>query len=150
MTPAQLNHLSRLKRHLETLLATAEKRTPGEWGVEQTDTTNWIGPMRHDGDKIDVIVCDTDREDLKFYALQRNDHNAAYIASCAGNAEAGWRSTLAAIDLCIANLHTDPEFPTHAPDHICDNDGQGCRACGYTERILLDSILAAWPIEKLP
>lgn len=62
-------------------------------------------------------------------------------------AVAGWRSTIAAIDLCLANLHRD----FHQPDRYseaCDNDGRGCNACINTEK-LEQSILSAWPEELL-
>ncbi len=94
----QTEHLAKIRAKCVELLDIAEKRTQGTWGIEQTDTANWIGPMRRDGRKIDTIIADTDREGLWPSSLQRNDNNAAFIASCAGPAEAGWRSTIAAID----------------------------------------------------
>lgn len=132
MTTAQLNHLRRIDALLASLLSTAEKRSSGEWHKECHDNSFVHGCAV--GDKKHGLI-----------ASRLTQGNAAFIASCAGNAEAGWRATRAAIALCIANLHTDPEFPTHEAGEICDNDGQGCRACGYTERILLQSILAAFP-----
>ena len=53
--------------------------TAGPWGIEQTSTTNWIGPLRKDG-KVNEIVASTDRENLKPEALERNDANAKLIA----------------------------------------------------------------------
>lgn len=129
MTPEQLEHLCLLKKHLENLLACAAKRTPGEWGIERTDTTNWIGPMRQNGDgKISIIVCDTDRDKLKAECIDQNDADAAFIASCAGNAEAGWRSTLAAIEWILT-----PVICTQTP----------------AEKKILESILAEWPLASL-
>lgn len=59
-----------------------KKFTKGPWGIEQTKTTNWIGPMRKSGDgKIAEIVCSTNREDLELAALEREDANAALIAA---------------------------------------------------------------------
>ena len=57
------------------------KHTSGPWGIEVTDSTNWIGPMRRDGRKIHEIVCHIDREDLKPLALETSDANARLIAA---------------------------------------------------------------------
>lgn len=58
------------------------KHTPGPWGIEQTDDTNWIGFMRpHDPKKVELIVCTTSRESLTDEALARNDANARLIAA---------------------------------------------------------------------
>jgi hypothetical protein len=82
MTHAQLEHLRRIDAHLASLLAIAEKRTPGEWEVDQSttwDQARGIHPQ----------------------IVQRNAYltteDAAFIASCAGNAEAGWKATRAVI-----------------------------------------------------
>lgn len=56
--------------------------------------------------------------------------NAAFIASCANNAEAGWRSTKAAIELLI--IIAENGIPMSDPT-----------------RHLLEAILAEWPIETL-
>lgn len=58
------------------------KHTPGPWGIEETNGTNWIGPMRKSGDgKIAEIVCDTDRDRLTPEAIERSDANARLIAA---------------------------------------------------------------------
>ncbi|PJL51459.1 hypothetical protein B9Y74_05540 [Stenotrophomonas maltophilia] len=58
------------------------KHTPGPWGIERTDDTNWIGFMRpHDPKKVELIVCTTSRELLTDEALARNDANARLIAA---------------------------------------------------------------------
>ena len=75
MTPAQLDKLRRIDAHLANLLATAEKRTPGEW--KAATETVWTRHERICGD------AETD--------------DCAFIAAAAGNAEAGWRATRAAI-----------------------------------------------------
>ena len=61
-----------------------------------------------------------------------------FIASCAGNAEAGWRSTKAAIKglLLIEASET------------CADDAHGCNHPRDAFEIL-ESILAEWPIENL-
>lgn len=84
---------------------------------------------------------------IEFYG---NQQRFPGIPDClTRDAEAGWKVAQMAIDLCITNLHTDPEFPTHAPGQICDNDGGGCRACEYTESILLEYLLQAFPLELI-
>ena len=118
MTPAQLDHLSRIKRHLETLLSDAGKRTPGEWKLIQPNIDK--GEFIWSVNAGTTPVCP---------ALL---NNASFIASCAGNAEAGWRSTLAAIEVvmqCHDNWHEGRFIGNHN---------------------LFQSILADWPIEKLP
>lgn len=57
-----------------------QEYTPGPWGVEQTATHNWIGPLRRDG-KPDPVLCDTDREELTAKALRESDANARLIAA---------------------------------------------------------------------
>lgn len=123
MTPAQLDHLSRIKRHLETLLANAKKRTPGEWETEDA----------RDGG---IIARDLNPPDhvLLYRGSYLGKHDAAYIASCASNAEAGWRSTLAAIKALLT---------------ICD-PASGADYTNYGDETLVHEILAAWPIENLP
>ena len=92
-------HLNKIIAKCREIIALGEKRTKGKWGIERTCTTNWIGPMRQCGDgKIHTIVVDTDREGLKEESLAINDANAAFIAACAGPAEAMAKSTIAAIE----------------------------------------------------
>jgi len=113
MTPEQLDHLNKIKRHLETLLANAEKRTPGAWGSNEGQ-----------------YVCADDHGIAECYHRDsdENDHNATFISSCAGNAEAGWKSTRAAINWLM----------------LMHGLGEGWRNVG-----LVDDILAAWPIELI-
>lgn len=118
MTPEQLEHLRLLKKHLENLLATAEKRTPGEW----------LEGHKKDGDIVSTaqkLVADT-----CFWSSSNKEikANATYIASCAGNAEAGWQSTLAAIDLLL------------------EMERQGC---SFSYFPTAESILAEWPLASL-
>lgn len=51
------------------------------WGIEQTEATNWIGPLRVDGKKIDEVVCHIERDGLAPDSLARNDANARLIAA---------------------------------------------------------------------
>ncbi|HHA2880671.1 hypothetical protein [Stenotrophomonas maltophilia] len=60
----------------------SSKHTPGPWGIEQTDDTNWIGFMRPDGKKVELIVCTTSRDNFfKPETQERNDANARLIAA---------------------------------------------------------------------
>ena len=79
MTPEQ--HLNAIVAKCRANLALAEKRITGKW--EAGNGAVWD----NDAERAPQEVC----EFVK-------DHDAAYIAACAGAAEAGWRSTIAAID----------------------------------------------------
>lgn len=82
-------------------LALAEKTTPGPWGVERTMTTNWIGPMRRNGDgKISIIVCDTDRDGLRAECINQNDCDAKFIAA----SRTGWPLALRCLRTTISAL----------------------------------------------
>jgi len=119
-------HLQLIKSECERLLAIAEKRIQGEW-------KSWKNPHPEDNgvgvsqknNCHDVAHCDI----FANWSLDQCDSNAAYIASCAGRAEAGWRSTIAAIDYAI---------------HMRNADKRDTRAIW-----VIDQILAAWPIEFL-
>lgn len=79
--------LTKIREKCAELLAIAEMRTPGKWdslgdGVFHTKTDNFI------------LSCGKNDELLGMDA----EGNAAYIASCAGPAESGWKATIAAID----------------------------------------------------
>lgn len=118
MILTQLEHLRLLKAHLETLLETAQKRTPGEWAGEYELVAQIIPNQSEFGE----LICEG-----KSYP------DMDFIASCAGNAEAGWKSTLAAIDgLCKAR------------EALLKVDWDACELTPA-----FDSILAAWPIETL-
>lgn len=125
MTPAQLEHLKLIDAHLERLLAIAKKRTPGEWHIEN------ISPARHDvvkksGGKITSIFRAHDGcHEYREAALP----DASFIASCAGNAEAGWRATRAV----IKRFH----------------DSAICREWHGYMQTAVEPILAAFPIETL-
>ena len=105
MTPAQLEHLKRIDAHLTNLLAIAEKRTPGEWR-----RPGWLPDSMYLGSSPD----------------------SAFIASCAGNAEAGWKYAL-------KNLRTWQR----AHDEAISKELKSLAAKQ------LESILAAWPLELL-
>jgi len=123
MTPTQLEHLRLLKAHLESLLETAKKRTPGEWlnvGANFYSSGRNVGACFYSGTHGLALV-----------------ENAAFIASCAGNAEAGWQSTLTAISgLSEMARMIDSSVPEY-------------EGCGRDAVAHLEKILAAWPIENL-
>jgi hypothetical protein len=83
-------------------LSLAEKRTPGEWkraGELATHITCRFSRNRGN------LICDLpDTSGGDQYAP-----NAAFIAACAGAAEAGWRTTLLAIDsVSLVNRGSSP------------------------------------------
>jgi len=106
-------HLQLIKAECERLLAIAEKRTQGEWKCDPILQRRDWEPHLPSG-SVDIG-----------YATARGMtcDDAAYIAACAARAEAGWRSTIAAIDAYFS--HQGLDF------HVTQ------------------SILAAWPIELL-
>ncbi len=118
MTPQE--HLQKIIDKCRANLALAEKRTPGKWKTDahlpRLVTTN--------DDKLSITYSET----CDGLYPQRED-NAAFIAACAGAAEAGWRSTIAAIEYLSA---------------LCAV--QGMHAVAWDG---LNSIIAAWPEELL-
>ena len=90
MTHAQLDHLRRIDAHLASLLAIAEKRTPGEWEDTAPNEGNQ-GRRLFSGFHYLGFLGNSDASELEAC------DNAAFIASCAGNAEAGWKATRAVI-----------------------------------------------------
>lgn len=105
-------HLDLILTFCRSRLALAEKRTPGPWRHMSGSAARGIRSPNYI-----VVPCSVfDAED------------AAFIASCAGAAEAGWRATIAAIE-------------------------QYNRFCGLldfdTMQPLADAILAAYPLELL-
>ena len=125
MTPTQLEHLKRIDAHLERLLAIAEKRTPGEWKVCNGKHGTIIRLAKSTvGEPMDVC---------RAWNCSHKDGNAAFIASCAGNAEAGWRATRAAIACLLV---------------ICD-PASGADFTNYGGETFLPQILAAFPLETL-
>lgn len=113
MTSQQLEHLRLIDAHLAKLLAVAEKRTPGEW--EHCQQNVWLD---NEGS---WITCPN------LYANAH--HNATFIASCAGNAEAGWKATRAAI-------------AGHLKASVDDS-----WAVSLVASEVLEAILAAFPLE---
>jgi hypothetical protein len=105
----QQEHIQRIRARCVELLALAEKRTEGRWEHWECATANiYVG-------------------DHSIFANNYDD--AIFIASCAGPAEAGWKATIAAIDLMFA-MHGLAGIDIYALDATGD-------------------IIAAWPEELL-
>lgn len=132
MTPAQLEHLKLLDAHLDILLETAKKRTPGRWKVIlsnnatphlYTDDGSWHdGPS---GEFVAVMPAEISRSYNSF-------SNADFIASCASNAEAGWKVTQRQLRTWLGiNKTTQSEM-------LCE-----------LSEITLRDILSAWPLELI-
>jgi hypothetical protein len=111
MTPAQLKHLRKIDAHLEKLLSQAEKRTPGRWEFRGGDIFGniWAGIR---------VICGC--------PVARGRENATFIASCAGNTEAGWKATRAAIAAV--------EYYSIIDENL---------------EIMVEAILAAFPLELI-
>ena len=109
MNPEQ-EHLDKIVAKCRANLALAEKRTPGEWHLSKNGSAAYAGTDQ-------VCYCGNYPAD------------ADYIASCAGAAEAGWKSTIAAIEFLLAKGE---------PGELEIEDEQ-----------LIGAILAAWPKELL-
>ena len=89
-------HLKKIKAKCESLLAIAERRTPGIWEQRAQELSAVV--------KIDNTA--------KEYVSVCYPQNAAFIASCAGPAEAGWRATIASVNdlLAYRALHKDTQI----------------------------------------
>lgn len=122
MTDAQLDHLKRIDAHLERLLDIASKRTPGEW--------EFTFEGGNGGASFPRII---EPGDFAASAAEVSIDDAFFIAACAGNAEAGWRATRAAIACLLV---------------ICD-PASGADYTNYGDEVFLHEILAAFPFETL-
>jgi len=139
MTTAQIDHLRAILAHLDQLLAIAAKRTPGWWdtmGIAHSDCLRLFSGNNYLG-----VVGSSDAEKL---AIQ---NDAAFIASCANNAEAGWRSTKAAIADWLSLYNSTEGYADGAPDASAHD--KLCNEVASICRINLRHILAEWPIETL-
>jgi hypothetical protein len=118
--------LGRIRTRCTELLALAEKRTPREWKVCHGKHGTIIRLSKAAvGEPMDVC---------RAWNCSRKDGNANFIAACSGNAEAGWRATIAAI-ASLGEIHA-PNFDTGA---LCP-----CIKCNA-----LQGTLNAWPDELL-
>ena len=82
-----IDKLNKIKSECKRLLALAEKRTPEKWTCPNTRTEVFMIDSRL------VAMCN---------GPETSAHsNAAFIAACAGPAEAGWRSTITVIEFYL-------------------------------------------------
>lgn len=122
MTPSQLDHLRAIDAHLANLLENAKERSPGRWEHFQK--------LEDRGSNYWRIRCYSDGGDnLHGYC---GENNAAFIASCAGDAEAGWESTR----ILIASIF----------DFV---DAMSQFDCGGYQWDTVEKLLAQWPLELL-
>lgn len=135
MTTAQLDHLRAIVAHLDRLLAIAAKRTPGEWA----------GDWNRIRDSQCATVCFANSFDPNTDDTWIADKE--YIAACSNNAEAGWRSTKAAIADWLSLYNSTEGYADGAPDASAHD--KLCNEVASICRINLRHILAEWPLETL-
>lgn len=111
------DHLRAIEAHLDRLLAIAAKRTPGEW--DASGSKNEVIASNEYGFLAKEEVCCSPKRN-QFWP-----ENSTFIALCANNAEAGWRSTKALIGIIIQ-------------DTWAQNADE-----------LTETILKQWPLETL-
>lgn len=120
-------HLNKIVSKCRELLAIAEKRTPGEWkqGKDRSVSHMIYGQIGRLAESIGGEV-------------NRTNANSAFIASCAGPAEAGWKATIAAIEgllrISASEVSADPYEACNHPSEADE---------------ILDTIISAWSEELL-
>lgn len=130
-------HLDKILAKIDRLLEMAAERSHGPWEVRPKENSRDYLRVRGTilGGRFKIAnVC----QPIPFGQESSEDDltraNAAFISSCAGNAEAGWRATKAAIESLQQLYKTtrryviDPESPAWLP---------------------MQAILSAWPVELL-
>ncbi len=135
----RLDHLRAIEAHLDRLLGIAAKRTPGEW--DASGSKNEVIGNNEYGFISKEEVC---------WSPKRNQfwpENATFIALCANNAEAGWRSTKAAIADWLSLYNSTEGYADGAPDASAHD--KLCNEVASICRINLRHILAEWPLETL-
>ena len=121
--------LQRIRAKCVELLAIAEKRTQGQWKRQSIyGTAILCENSKNNGN----MVCDLPDSSPE---CDQFSPNADFIASCAGPAEAGWKATIAAIDMLSITV-----FET---DDVCTDGGAGCQAVENAEKMAKE-IIAAW------
>ena len=122
MNSNTLEHLKLIIARIDKLLEQASKRTPGEW-EDKGKVSNTIG--KRSIETQEYFICAVDESEAQ-------QDNATFIASCAGNAEAGWRATRVAIALLFAMCDG-----AHSINTVMAAEEMG------------KSILAAFPLELI-
>lgn len=136
MTSTQIEHLRKIDAHLERLLAQSSKRTPGKWthnpSSERVITAETSDPL-------DAVIWTGDIGGF----TETEDGN--FVASCAGNAEAGWKATRAAIADWLNLYNATEGYADGAPDASAHD--KLCNEVASICRINLRHILSAFPLE---
>jgi hypothetical protein len=130
--------LQAIKAKCQEMLAIAEKRTPGKWD------DRWNGVFVENGKDYRypstlLTVC------YSSAATRGEDvwpQNSAFIASCAGPAEAGWRSTIAAIDDWLDLFHEMDAYADGAPD--APPHDRLCNSTAHFAQRSMARIISAW------
>lgn len=136
MTPTQLSHLRAIDAHLAKLLNIAAKRTPGEWNTE----SDWPRVMCGARQIVQVPTR------LTFATKGPKTADTTFIASCAGNAEAGWIATRAAIAAAL-QLQSVSLSPCNGGSCMVATDAED--ALEGMVNTFVESILAAFPLERI-
>lgn len=131
--------LRAIEAHLDRLLAIAAKRTPGEWFTSGSKN-EVIGNNEYGFISKEEVCCSPKRN--QFWP-----ENATFIALCANNAEAGWRSAKAAIADWLSLYNSTEGYADGAPDASAHD--KLCNEVASICRINLRHILAEWPLETL-
>ena len=92
------DRLARIRARCVELLELASKRTPGKW----SGSYERIWHHQH----LKGLADPSKRDGPHALAETAWGHygDAAFIVACAGAAEAGWRATISAIDVCLEGL----------------------------------------------
>jgi hypothetical protein len=133
MTTQQLEKLRLIDAHLEHLLDIASKRTPGEWVRPGPLATHITCDKSENFGKL-VCDCPDSTPDCSQYG-----RDTTFIASCAGNAEAGWRATRAMIEFALMVIEFHSTRPKEDPQRT---------ELETVEEVAM-RILAAFPLETI-
>jgi len=115
-------HLNRIKAKCLANLALADKRTQGKW----LNSKHTIGSVERHFIGLNPVTTIASIN-TNCLAYSNGSHDASFIATCAGPAEAGWRSTIAAIDALLE----------YEREELIIGDA------------VVNAIIAAWPEELL-
>lgn len=130
-------HLIKIVTKCRQLLVGAERRTEGKWihyyedGSVGSVVTPDLDAVAQTQERVDVM-----NQRGRLAQVGQRNNNAAFVASCAGPAEAGWRTTIANCEFIIA--YNKISFGW---------DGD----CGASRLVddLESRIIASWPEELL-
>ncbi len=138
-------HLAAIVRHIDKLLAIAEKRTQGEWYAEiypslqearQEAAFDWVSRSATFRGAVGMVWQGSSKSNTGLPgSIEVSADNAVFIGACAGNAEAGWRATKAAIEgLSEIRRHYSQALNPMLSALLDEQE---------------EAILAAWPVELL-